>query len=67
MSNKADPEPIETNQLDDITGGCGIARGGCVGGCTGLGGVAYTRSTGFGIDPLFMLFAMTLFSQNNNK
>jgi len=68
MSNisKPDPETIDLTQLDDITGGCAV--GGCYGGgCGGIGGVAYTRSTGFGIDPLFMLFALTLFSQSSNK
>ena len=67
MSNtqKTDPatQTIDTQQLDDVTGGCAV--GGCYGGGCPIGGVAYTRSTGFGIDPLFVLFAMTLFQSIN--
>ena len=61
MSNIKPDEPpaIDLSKLHDITGGCRT------GGCYGLGGVAYTQQTGFGIDPLFVLFAMTLFSQIN--
>ena len=29
------------------------------------GGVAYTHHVGFGIDPVFMIFALALFSQNS--
>ena len=63
MSNKPEstPEAIDPTQLDFISAGCRA------GGCCGIGGVAYTQRTGFGIDPLFMLFAMTLFSQLDNK
>jgi hypothetical protein len=65
MKPEPNPQAIEVRNLDDVTGGCAV--GGCYGGrgCTGLGGVAYTQQTGFGVDPLFMLFAMTLFSQFN--
>ena len=52
-------ETIDTLELDDVTGGCGACR------CRGIGGVAYTRTTGFGIDPLFMVLALQVFSQNN--
>ena len=56
------PTEIETiDNLDTVTGGC--ARGGCYSG--GCGRVAYTRSSGFGFDPVFMLFALSLFSNNN--
>lgn len=55
------PTEIESIEaLDTVTGGC--APGGCYGGC---GRVAYTRSSGFGFDPVFMLFALSLFSSNN--
>jgi hypothetical protein len=52
------PESLDTVDLDDVTGGCGRC------GCGGIGGVAYSHRTGFGVDPLFVLFAMAVFSQN---
>jgi hypothetical protein len=64
MSNDLSPpehESIELLDLDEVTGGCGRC------GCGGIGGVAYTRHTGFGIDPLFMFFALALYTQSTNK
>jgi hypothetical protein len=54
------PDTIDFRKLDDVTGGCSNFR---CGGCVGGGGV-YSRQYGFGIDPLFMILALTLFSQN---
>ena len=52
------PETIDTIQLDDVTGGCGACR------CGNIGGVAYSNRSGFGIDPLFMILALQVFSQS---
>ena len=52
------PETIDTIQLDDVTGGCGACR------CGNIGGVAYSQRAGFGIDPLFMILALQVFSQS---
>jgi hypothetical protein len=59
---------IETidQDLDTVTGG--FAVGGCYGGGSGPGGRAvYTRTSGFGFDPMFLLFAMSLFSNSSTK
>jgi hypothetical protein len=47
---------IEETRLDEITGGCAV--GGCYGGgCAS----SYTyRQRGIGIDPMFMILAMSL-------
>jgi hypothetical protein len=51
---------IDEVELENVTGGCAV--GGCCssGGCAPSGGYTYRQSGG--IDPMFMLLAMSLFS-----
>jgi hypothetical protein len=53
---------IDEVELDTVTGGCAVG-GCCPSGSCGGGGYSYRQRSG-GIDPMFMILAMSLFSQN---
>ena len=64
-STTASTASIDEVELDNITGGCAV--GGCCppGSCGGGGAYSYRRSGG--VDPLFMVLAMSMFSNSNSK